>query len=137
MFFSVSKIIWRDLKQFSCFSCKNTGLGLCYNFFETWGGVEFCFWFKSALHNVLSMLIPKLFLRFSILQTIILILCWQMVASFFCKHLSKKSCLNEVKLYIIRTLWLPENEGTPCLKQAQYLKFKWLQQESNPQPLSL
>ena len=31
---------------------------------------------------------------------------------------------------------LPECQGTPCLKQAPYLKFKWTQWDSNPQPLS-
>ena len=34
------------------------------------------------------------------------------------------------------TLYLPERQGTPCSKQAQYLEFKWLQRDSNPQPLS-
>ena len=32
---------------------------------------------------------------------------------------------------------LPEFQGTPCSKQAPYLKFKWQQRYSNPQPLSL
>ena len=31
---------------------------------------------------------------------------------------------------------LPECQGTPCLKQAPYLKFKWLQRDSNQKPLS-
>ena len=31
---------------------------------------------------------------------------------------------------------LPECQGTPCLKQVPYLKFKWQQRDSNPQPLS-
>ena len=31
---------------------------------------------------------------------------------------------------------LPECQKTPCLKQAQYLTFKWQQQDSNPQPPS-
>ena len=31
---------------------------------------------------------------------------------------------------------LPECQGIPCLKQAPYLKFKWQQRDSNPQPLS-
>ena len=31
---------------------------------------------------------------------------------------------------------LPEFQGTPCSKQAPYLKFKWQQRDSNPQPLS-
>ena len=30
----------------------------------------------------------------------------------------------------------PERQGTPCLKQAPSLKFKELQRDSNPQPLS-
>ena len=29
-----------------------------------------------------------------------------------------------------------ECQGTPFSKQAQYLKFKWLQRDSNPQPLN-
>ena len=36
----------------------------------------------------------------------------------------------------IHTLQLPECQGTPCSKQAPYLKIMWLQRESNPQPLS-
>ena len=36
----------------------------------------------------------------------------------------------------IHALYLPECQGTPCSKQAPYLKFKWLQRDSNPQPLS-
>ena len=31
---------------------------------------------------------------------------------------------------------LPECQGTPCSKQAPYLKFKWQQRDSHPQPLS-
>ena len=31
---------------------------------------------------------------------------------------------------------LPECQGTPCSKQAPYLKFKRQQRDSNPQPLS-
>ena len=31
---------------------------------------------------------------------------------------------------------LPECHGFSCLKQAQYLKFKWQQRDSYPQPLS-
>ena len=27
----------------------------------------------------------------------------------------------------IHTVWLPECQGTPCSKQVQNLKFKWLQ----------
>ena len=27
-------------------------------------------------------------------------------------------------------------EGAPCSKQTQYLTLKWLQRDSNPQPLS-
>ena len=36
----------------------------------------------------------------------------------------------------IHTLQLPECQGTPCSKQAPYLKIKWLQRDSNPQPLT-
>ena len=31
---------------------------------------------------------------------------------------------------------LPECQETPCSKQAPYLKFKWQQRDSDPQPLS-
>ena len=37
----------------------------------------------------------------------------------------------------IHTLSLTKRQGTPFLKQARYLKFKWLQRDSNLQPLSL
>ena len=36
----------------------------------------------------------------------------------------------------IHTLYLSEFQGTPCLKQAGYLKLKPQQLDSNPQPLS-
>ena len=36
----------------------------------------------------------------------------------------------------LHTLQLPECQGIPCLKQAPYLKIKWLQRDSNPQPLT-
>ena len=32
---------------------------------------------------------------------------------------------------------LPEYQGTPCSKEAPYLKFKWQQRDSKPQPLGL
>ena len=36
----------------------------------------------------------------------------------------------------IHTLQLPECQRTPCSKQAKDLQFKWLQLDSNPEPLS-
>ena len=36
----------------------------------------------------------------------------------------------------IYTLRLPECQGAPCLKQARYLKIKWLQRDSNLQQLA-
>ena len=36
----------------------------------------------------------------------------------------------------IHTLYFSESQGTPCSKQVQYLKFKWLQRDSNPHVLS-
>ena len=52
---------------------------------------------------------------------------------FFCMFLS---CHIRVSEWIL-TLYLPEWQGTPCLKQAQNLKFKWLQLDTNPpQPVS-
>ena len=36
----------------------------------------------------------------------------------------------------IHTLKSPECQGTNCSKQAPYLNIKWLQRDSNPQPLS-
>ena len=68
-----------------------------------------------------------------------------------------RSCLNKVENVYwtaelqARITWYTEYElirnwlyvlimscqGTPCSKQARNLKFKWLQLDSNPQPLSL
>ena len=45
------------------------------------------------------------------------------------------SCQVRVSEWIY-TLYLPESQGTPCSIQAPCLTFKWLQQNSNPQPLS-
>ena len=36
----------------------------------------------------------------------------------------------------IHTPYLPDRQETPFLKQAQYLKIKWLQRDSHPQPFS-
>ena len=36
----------------------------------------------------------------------------------------------------IHTLYLPQCQGTPCWKKERNLKLKWLQQDSNPEPLS-
>ena len=46
------------------------------------------------------------------------------------------SCHVRVSAWI-HTLQLPECQETPCLKQAPDLKIKWLQRDSNPQPLTL
>ena len=32
---------------------------------------------------------------------------------------------------------LPGSQRTPCSRQVPYLKFKWQQQDSNPEPLNL
>ena len=37
----------------------------------------------------------------------------------------------------IYNLYLPECKENPCLKQMRYLKFKWMQRDSNPQRLTL
>ena len=52
--------------------------------------------------------------------------------AFYCVFLSCHVCVSECN----HTLKLPECQGTPCPKQVQYLKFKWLQWDSNPQTLS-
>ena len=54
-------------------------------------------------------------------------------SAFDCKFLSCHVCVSEW----IHILYLPECQKTLCLTQAPYLKFKWLQQDSNPQPISL
>ena len=53
--------------------------------------------------------------------------------AFDCILLSCHICLSEW----ICTLQLPECQGTSCLKQAWYLKFKWQQQVPNSKPFSL
>ena len=45
------------------------------------------------------------------------------------------SCHVRASKWII-TIYLPQFQGTPCSKEAQNLKSKWLQLDSNPQPLS-
>ena len=52
--------------------------------------------------------------------------------AFDCMLLSCHMCVLEW----IYTLQLPECQETHCWKQTQYLKFKWQQRDSNPQPLS-
>ena len=50
-----------------------------------------------------------------------------------CMSLSCHACISEW----INPLCLPEYQGTLRSKQTWYLKFKWLQGDLNPQPLSL
>ena len=46
----------------------------------------------------------------------------------------KNSCMYTIQVtFWISFMW---PQGTPCSKQSPYLKFKWLQQDSNPQLLS-
>ena len=52
--------------------------------------------------------------------------------TFDCMFLSCHVRISEW-IYILE---LPEYQGTPCSKQARYLKFKRLQRDSNPQVLS-
>ena len=52
--------------------------------------------------------------------------------AFDCMLLSCHVCISEW----IHTLYLLECQ-IPCSKQVRYLKFKWLKQHLNPQPLSL
>ena len=51
-------------------------------------------------------------------------------------HLMFLSCHVRVS-ESIHTLYLCQCQGNPYSKQVRYLKFKWLQRESNGQPLSL
>ena len=37
--------------------------------------------------------------------------------------------LSHTRSEYIHTLWLPDCQGTPCSKQVQYLKLKWLQRD--------
>ena len=53
--------------------------------------------------------------------------------AFDCMFLSCHVCVSQW----IHTVWLPECQGTSSSKQAQNLKFKWLQLDSNPHSLSL
>ena len=52
--------------------------------------------------------------------------------AFDCMFLSRHVHISEW----IQTLFLPKCQGTPCSKQVRDLKFKCLQLDSNPQPLS-
>ena len=53
-------------------------------------------------------------------------------SAFDCMFLSSHVGVSEW----IHTLYLHECQGTNCLKQAQNLKLKWLELDSNPEPLS-
>ena len=52
--------------------------------------------------------------------------------AFDCMFLSRHVRISEW----IQTLFLPKCQGTPCSKQVRDLKFKCLQLDSKPQPLS-
>ena len=65
------------------------------------------------------------------------------------EYFNNKTCKKQINLTVCyyhviselqneSTLYsCPECQGTPCLKQAPYLEFKWQQRDSNPQPLLL
>ena len=55
---------------------------------------------------------------------------------FSTRHLNDCMFLSR-HVHVLEWIYVPECQETPCLKQAQYLKFKCLQQDSNPQPFSL
>ena len=61
-----------------------------------------------------------------------LILSTYLYCAFDCMFLSCHARVSEW----IHVLYLSECQGAPCSKQAWYLNFKWLQRDSNPQPLS-
>ena len=70
----------------------------------------------------------------------------------FAKLAKRLSCVVSTYLYVafdcmllschlriidwIYTLYLSECQETPCSNQGSYLKFKWQQPDSNPQPLN-
>ena len=53
--------------------------------------------------------------------------------AFYCMFLSCQVSVWE----LIHTLQFRDCQGTLCSKKALNLKFKWLQRDSNPEPLSL
>ena len=88
---------------------------------------------KNGTRNY-NHLVPKRTLKHLVKLTKWLkwVLSTYLYSEFHCMFLSCRVRIPEW----IHTLYLPQFQGTPCSKQARYLKWKWLQQESKPQPIS-
>ena len=87
-----------------------------------------CNWTRTKNH-----LVHKRILHLAkLVKWLSCVLSTHLYSAFDCMFLS---CHVRVSEWI-HTLQFPECQGTPCSKQVQNLKFKWLQRDSNPEPLS-
>ena len=110
------------------YSCLNVKELLPRSRREIWS-LNDCSWTRNHNHLVPKRTLNHLGKRAEWLSCF---LSTYLYSSFNCMFLS---CHVRVSEWI-HTLWLPEWQGTPCSKQAQNLKFRWLQLDSNPEPLN-
>ena len=105
--------------------------------------VQYVFWFFFSLNGVwynenmqVDMFVIKSFWYCTSFNFFAFCLSWNFLrfysSRFNCMFLSCHVC----SLEWIHTLQLSECQGTPCSKQVRNLKVKWLQLDSNPEPLS-
>ena len=110
------------------YSCLNVTKLLTWNRCNIWS-LSDCNWIRAHNHLVRKRTLKHLA---KLAKWLSCVVSTYLYGAFDCMFLSCHVRISEW----IHTLYLPEWQGTPCLKQAQYLKFKWLQLDSNPQPLS-
>ena len=88
-----------------------------------------CNWTRTQNHLVLKRTLNHLA---KLAKWLSCVLSTYLYGAFECMFLSCDVRVSEW----IHTLHLPECQGTPCSKQARNPKVKWLQLDSNPEPLS-
>ena len=111
-------------------------LYICLNFkellarsrFEIWRWSD-CNWSRTQNHLVLRRTLNHLA---KLGKGLNCVLRTYLYGAFDCMLLSCHIPVSEW----LHTLYLPQCQGTPCSKQARNLKVRWLQRDSNPEPLS-
>ena len=105
------------------YSCLNVKELLAQNRYDIWS-LSDCNRTRTRNHLVYKQTLNHLGRLAKLLSFVVIT---YLYGAFDCMVLSCHIRISEW----IHLLWLPECHGTPCLKQACYLKFKWLQRDLN------
>ena len=109
--------------EFTLNSCLNVKELVARSTREIWD-LNDCNWTRTQNHLVCKQTLNHLA---KLVKWLSCVLSTYLYGAFDCMFLS---CHIRVSEWI-HTLQLPECQGTPCSKQAQNLRFKWLQLDSN------